>query len=510
MNINKVNHIVHNLENKSDLEKLNIVKKLHRQFGHTTARPLKLLLKNAGIVDRIFFTMIEDVSTNCDICKRYKRTPPRPVVSLPLAQDFNDTVAMDLKIWDLKRNIYILYLIDVATCFSKAAIIHDKDPETVIDKIMLCWIGTGLGYPRRFLCDNGGEFANEKYRDMCENLNITPINTAAESPFSNGLCERNHAVIDKIIQKLICEKPELKLSTALSWAIHAKNNLMMVGGYSPYQLVYGRNPNIPSVLVNEPPALENKTISRRFADHLYGLHKANEAFIQAQSCEKISRALLNNIKASETVFVQGDEVYFKRDGKEEWRGPGTIVGMKNKILSVQHGNWTCRVHVNRCIHKNKRNVLHTGEKNEQVDKSTQTSDTTDLKHTGEKPFLYNKVDKNAKVTTGQYNVVDSDCEEDTIEEPVNNEIAQINNEDIQINNENDDSFSLPKKGSHIKYLPKNSNEWISAQVLGRGGKIGGKYANWMNMKNCDGNTQSIDMENYVDKWNYEFDPNDVH
>lgn len=34
----------------------------------------------------------------CKVCKRYKKTPPRPKVGLPKAKDVNDVVSMDLKI----------------------------------------------------------------------------------------------------------------------------------------------------------------------------------------------------------------------------------------------------------------------------------------------------------------------------------------------------------------------------------------------------------------------------
>ena len=35
--------------------------------------------------------------------------------------------------------------------------------------------------------DNGGEFDNDDFRSMCENLNIHICTTATESPWSNGL-----------------------------------------------------------------------------------------------------------------------------------------------------------------------------------------------------------------------------------------------------------------------------------------------------------------------------------
>ncbi len=119
---------------------------------------------------------------------------------------------------------------------------------------MLLWIGSGLGSPRKFIADNGWEFANEKYKDMCANLNIEVLNTAAYSPWKNGLCERNHAVVDDCVSKILEDNPETPLDVALVWAINAKNALQMVYGYCPYQLVFGSNLNLPSVMVDQPPA----------------------------------------------------------------------------------------------------------------------------------------------------------------------------------------------------------------------------------------------------------------
>ena len=40
----------------------------------------------------------------------------------------------------------------------------------------------------------------------------------------------------------------------LSWAVNAKNTLHNLHGYSPNQLVFGRNPNLPSLLNDQLPA----------------------------------------------------------------------------------------------------------------------------------------------------------------------------------------------------------------------------------------------------------------
>ena len=61
------------------------------------------------IWDEEYKHLIVKLYDNCDICKRFHKTPATPVVCLPLDTDFNDVVAMDLKSW--KSGYYILYLI---------------------------------------------------------------------------------------------------------------------------------------------------------------------------------------------------------------------------------------------------------------------------------------------------------------------------------------------------------------------------------------------------------------
>ncbi|XP_066915082.1 uncharacterized protein [Clytia hemisphaerica] len=212
--------------------------------------------------------------------------------------------------------------------------INDKKPSTIVDKVMLMWIGSGFGCPVKFLADNGGEFANEEYKDMCANLNIEVRNTAAESPWQNGLCERNHAVVDECLQKVLEENPKMKPDVALVWAIHAKNCLQMNSGYSSYQLLFGQNPNLPSVIVDMPPALEGTTTSERFYQHLNSLHSGRRAFIKAESSERIRRALRHQLRSHSEIFEVGDAVYYKRESSNKWKGPGKVIGQDGKTIFV--------------------------------------------------------------------------------------------------------------------------------------------------------------------------------
>ena len=142
------------------------------------------------------------------------------------------------------------------------------------------------------------------------------------------------------------EDSDLSWETAISWAINAKNSLLSVHGYSPYQIVFGRNPNLPSVLVSKPLALENQSMSSTMCKHLLGLHQARKAFIAAESSEKVMRALRRQTKPSGKSFKNGDKVYFLCDN--QWKGPRWVIGQDNVVVFIRYGSYV-RVHQSRIL-----------------------------------------------------------------------------------------------------------------------------------------------------------------
>ena len=49
------------------------------------------------------------------------------------------------------------------------------------------------------------EFNNSEMRLYCESFNIRVLTTAAESPWSNGVCELMNAVISDMVRKILAE-----------------------------------------------------------------------------------------------------------------------------------------------------------------------------------------------------------------------------------------------------------------------------------------------------------------
>ena len=178
---------------------------------------------------------------------------------------------------------------------------------------------------------------------MCEAMNITVKVTAAETQ-QNGLVERNNMIIANMLD-MILEDQQLDLVIALSWWLNAKNSLANGHGFSPFQLVFGQNPKLPSIFNDKPPAFTPSDTNQVLNDNLIALHEAKEAFISSENSEKIRSALSTNVRTSEDAkFITGNKVYYKRANDRRWKGLASVLGQDGQQVLVKHGSHYIRVH----------------------------------------------------------------------------------------------------------------------------------------------------------------------
>ena len=490
-----------NIENKEK-----IAEKLHSQFAHPSAKRLIKLVESAGKGgDTQLIKEIHNISNNCQICKEYRRPSPRPVVGLPLASEFNEVVAMDLKMFEGK---WILHLIDHLSRFSAASFINSKNPEEIIQKIFEIWISV-FGPPQRFLSDNGGEFINKQFLDMCEQFNITVMTTAAEAPWSNGLCERHNAVLADMLQKTAAEQ-RCSLKTALSWSVHAKNSLSNVHGFSPYQLAIGYTPKMPGTLSDKLPALE-QCESRTVAEHLSGLAAARKAFIESESSERLKRALRHNVRrSSQNKFFMGDSVFYKRNDSKKWKGPGKVLGQDSQQVLIKHGGIYVRVHPYR-VKLEKEDVPDaTFEGESACNENAQRIQATEVKESAtsheNESSGEDSQPENARNEAVTSDYVDSESESIPVQSMNRN---QGNVVDESLNAPEPSQRTPPqtgnradtklRKGLHIKYVNKDK-QWVEGELLSRAGKATGKYkSHWNVFDKSKDSIEEVNLENT--EWN---------
>ena len=95
---------------------------------------------------------------------------------------------------------------------------------------------------------------------------------------------------------------------AVSWGVSAKNSLLNHNGFTPNQLVQGKNVTLPSAIHDKLPALCEST-SEFMKKKLMIMSKSKEAYLQAESSERVKRALRRKTRTfTDTVYSQGDRV----------------------------------------------------------------------------------------------------------------------------------------------------------------------------------------------------------
>ena len=459
-----------------------IAEKLHKRFAHASSNQITELLKNAKIKNRKDITNeLQKIENSCDFCIRHKRASPKPDVCLPLANHFNELVSMDLKM--INEN-WVLHCIDYVTRFSAAHTVRNKSADEIIEKFLLIWIAV-FGPPQKVLSDNGCEFTNAKIRSLCS---IAQIFTAAEAPFSNGICERHNALIGKMTIKIMKEE-RCKLQVALMWAVHAKNSLLNIFGFSPYQLVFGFNPNIPGNSNNKLPALTTIPPEEHVREHLNCLHKARQAYIEAENCNRIKRALAGRVYAGTyQQFCSGDEVYFKRLGMEGWQGPGTVIAQQGTSVIIKTGSKTLiKLHPCKIMLK------------EEADKDCSITPITPASPVPEEtPNNENVADND------DYSDSDSEVEAEGFVPTPQNETRESGSTPTHQNQIGKQQF--PKIGDTIKYKLKDETDYKLATIISRATKASASNAGWFNVKHpSDQSTISVNMKEVDWLLDYEHD-----
>ena len=454
-------------------EKERKVKKIHKVLAHPLPEILKYFFRNSSDNEKEIMEAVDTITDKCDVCRRFRKSPSRPKVGLPLSSDFNDCVAVDLKVKKGNKG-YILYCIDTFSRLTRGVIINNKNPNTIVSGIIDCWVlgkGIGPGIPDRFMFDNGGEFNNPEVLDLAEKHGIKMHGvTAAHSPFSNGLVEKNHEVVDKMMSKLMADDVKMKEVDALNRALFAKNIEPNNKGFSSFQIVYGNNPTIPGIMNSTPPSLSTTFTSKVVRDHITKINKAREAFRHADNDERIKRALKSRIPSyTNERYVADDKVYFKQKDKVEWSGPASVIGQQGKVIFLRYGNNLWRVHMSR--------VIRVGEE-----------------------FQQHEAEDEIKGDNKENNLINI---------PSRNEVDTENTSDaeITVRPKRRASFKRPEKSRRILYKDSNDDQWKKAHVKNVGPSSGSdQFKCTLQLENKDEMVIDFSEQNVV--WEYEKFPCD--
>ena len=226
-------------------------------------------------------------------------------------------------------NQYVIVFMDYLTKWPEAFAAADQTAETIA-RLFVEQIICRHGIPQELLSDRGQNFLSNLIQEICKVLQVKKLNTSGYHPQTDGLVEKFNSTLIEMIAKCAAEKP-LEWDVKLPYLLFAyRSSAQESTKESPFYLVYGRDPRIPTSTVLSQSrsvyAVDIDDYKSEFATNLSEAWKLARSNIeQAQTRQKKQY----DKRAREVDLREGDRVMVYM--------PAAVQGKDHKLARPYHG-----------------------------------------------------------------------------------------------------------------------------------------------------------------------------
>ena len=334
----------------SSKQQLEVIRKVHKQAGHQSKEKFLKFLTESSIVwdKKLLRNELDKMTKNCEGCILKKKKPDKPAACIPVADGFNQCIGIDLKI---HRDGVILYVIDMWSKMIQAKFVNSKRPEDIIEALLTMWVAP-YGCMDRTIHDNGGEFTAAAFEETMDLLGVQDGTSGAHSPWSCGVVEKHHAVVDATYDALRRDFPHYRKETLLQWAVYVKNSTPGATGWSSYQVIYGKNPKMPCLMTSNIAGLREEVLTEELLQNLNALQQARVEYNKALADNTLKKMIKSKVRRNNDVFHPGDRVYWRtHEAHNKWRN-GKVLCTDGKVMWVRAGSRVRRISTDMAIKVN--------------------------------------------------------------------------------------------------------------------------------------------------------------
>ncbi|XP_038152461.1 protein NYNRIN-like [Cyprinodon tularosa] len=319
-----------------------VLHQLHNQMGHMGIDRTIDLVRSRFYWPRMFIDVVNKIRT-CERCVRRKSLPERaaPLVNIKTTHPL-ELMCMDFLSVEPDRRIKdILVITDHFTKYAIAVPTPNQKAKTVAkclwDNFLMHY-----GIPEKLHSDQGPDFESRTIRELCKMANIHKIRTTPYHPRGNPVERFNRTLLDML--GTLSEKEKTHWTDFVKPLVHAYNCTKNdVTGYSPYELMFGRQPRLPVDLafglpLNEDGFCSHTQYVQKLKSHLeesYKLASKNSAKVmqrnKTQFDQKVTASELN---VGDRVLVRNVRLRGKHKLADKWESSVYIVVKKAGNLPV--------------------------------------------------------------------------------------------------------------------------------------------------------------------------------
>lgn len=222
---------------------------LHDEVGHLGAERVLSLARARFYWPR----MKESIEKKCQTCERCFRRKAQPQKAAPMV-NIRTTYPLELVCMDYlslepdshdTRNI--LVITDHFTKFAVAVPTKDQKARTVAKALWENFL-VHYGFPSRLHSDQGRDFESRTIRELCSLIGAEKVRTTPYHPQGNPVERFNRTLLSML--GTLEEKDKQHWRDFVKPLVHAYNCARNdTTGYSPYELMFGRQPTLPVDLI---------------------------------------------------------------------------------------------------------------------------------------------------------------------------------------------------------------------------------------------------------------------
>ena len=265
---------------------------------------------------------------NCPKCRIFEAKPQIPPLEPTLCPEPLDLVHIDYMSMEVTVGVKekpvmknVLVIEDHFTCYTQAYVTNNHTAHTMVH-VLYNEFFLVFGFPRRLMSDQAAEFMGQVISELCDLLGITKIRTSPYYPQTNGAIERVHQTLRRMIAKMDPNK-RAKWPSHLGPILIAYNaTRSLITGYSPYFLMFGRQPRLPvDLLFPTVRRDENSRTTDKYVTSLYDKLKSALASARDTAISEAQRQKrLYDHKVGAVELHPGDKVLVKLDAfRGQWR-----------------------------------------------------------------------------------------------------------------------------------------------------------------------------------------------
>ncbi len=201
--------------------------------------------------------MFKDATEFCKTCKECQKTAPgkktfAPLIPLPIIEEPFQRIAMDLVV-SLPRshsgNKYILVICNYATRYPEAILLRSIDAEHIAEELNKVF--SKVGVPKEILTDQGSNFTSQLLAEVYRLLHVQPIKTSPYHPQTDGLVKRFNQTLKAMLRKTAWDEGK-DWDKWVPYLLFTYREVPQSStGFSPFELVYGRQVRGPLDILKE-------------------------------------------------------------------------------------------------------------------------------------------------------------------------------------------------------------------------------------------------------------------